>query len=216
MDEMKLTTKEKTLIATETILNLIPYAGGSLATLIFGPQNEKRLKRVESFFEEISNMIANNEIVLASNLYENQEAFAAIFEEVVERIQREHTEGKREFLKNFFSNVLGDEQINYDRSMTFLRILGELTCLQSELLKSLYRKRGELIYPRDIYPNITKNYEAIAALYHLQNSGLVISATHGYIMMADFTPTIASNNIEISSFGVDFVNYVLSLEEGPE
>ena len=207
--EVKLTIKEDAMLLAEGLIGVLPCGIGTISSLFFNHQREVRMKRIEHFMNDIVNRFRNGEFIIASNLIENKEAFMALFEDVVDRTQKQQMEGKREYLKNYFISLLGDENLNYDRSMTFLRILDELTYLEAGLLKSLYERKGDLTYPHDICMNPENDYEIIAAFYHLQNNGLIISATQGYNMIGDGTPTIISNNIELSNLGSDFVEYLI-------
>lgn len=59
-DEYRLTGKEKFELDVEAGLQSLPYVGGSLATLYFVSKQEKRFKRIESFYQDLSDEIRLN------------------------------------------------------------------------------------------------------------------------------------------------------------
>lgn len=53
-NDVKLNTKEKVHLGIEACLQLIPTIGGAISTSFYGYQKEKKLKRLESFYNELS------------------------------------------------------------------------------------------------------------------------------------------------------------------
>ena len=50
----KLTNSDKRDLVIQAGMQLVPYVGGSLSSLYFGAKQEKRFKRLESFYQEIA------------------------------------------------------------------------------------------------------------------------------------------------------------------
>ena len=55
---------EKRDLAIQTGLQLIPYVGGSLCTLYFGTKQEKRFKRIESFYRELAEELSQDVLLI--------------------------------------------------------------------------------------------------------------------------------------------------------
>lgn len=206
----KLNAREWSMIGAEALFNLVPVGGGTLATLLFAPGNERRLKRLERVYQELAAEIREKGIVFASNLEDNREAIAAIIEEFTERVQREHTEEKREFFKKFFINTLKDEALNYDRSMTFLRVLSDITYMEVELLRNLYKRKGSLTFLRDVQIAPEDDYEQLSALYRLQSLGFIRSGYGSQGFNMSMKPPILTNDLALSPYGEAFVDYVIA------
>ena len=66
----------------------IPYIGSQLATLIFGIKQERRLKRLETFFREFAEKVEDIKDRIAPLEAHDKEALAAIFEELTEKVER--------------------------------------------------------------------------------------------------------------------------------
>ena len=50
----KLSNSEKRDLILQAGIQLVPYVGGPMASLYFGSKQEKRFKRLESFYQEIA------------------------------------------------------------------------------------------------------------------------------------------------------------------
>ena len=127
---MSFITRNKDLIV-ESGIQLIPYIGGSLATLYFGEKQEKRFKRLENFYLEISEEINSIKENLANIETHNSEELSAIIEILNENVESEHLQSKLKYYKNYFKNTLCyPVNGNYDERKLYLDILFSLSPLQ--------------------------------------------------------------------------------------
>jgi len=132
--------KEKLDLTIQSGLQLIPYIGGSLSTAYYGAKQEKRFKRIESFYQEFSEEINRIQLQLPPINSHNQESLIALIEELNEKIEREHTEQKRaHFKKYLYSTLSSPTKKNFDERKFFLEILANMTILECNILISLYR-----------------------------------------------------------------------------
>ena len=123
----KLTGAEKRELVLQAGIQAIPYVGGSLATLYFGAKQERRFKRLESFYSEIAGEISAISDQIASIEEQNTGALAAILEDLHEKVETEPTEEKRQFFKNYFKNTLRQPiTTNFDKRKYFLDTLAEM------------------------------------------------------------------------------------------
>lgn len=209
-DKEKLSRKERFELAVQTGLQLIPTIGGPLATAYFGNKQEKRFKRIESFYEEFAQFSREVEYRFASIHSHNPDELFSIVEELNEKIEKEHTEEKRTFFKNYLKNTLiSPVNGNFDKRKYFLDILSEITLLECELLSVLFSedriaKVGEITKPG------ISQYNIVGSVGRLK--------TYGFLEVGQGTFTLGGPNltnalnevVKISDFGKEFVTFCLS------
>ncbi|MGE7999705.1 hypothetical protein ACQKOF_13685 [Lysinibacillus sp. NPDC093190] len=100
----RLTSKDKLQIAVETSLQLVPYIGSSLSTAYFSTKQEKRFKRIESFYEELSMQMNNLESTICAFDKHDEESLIAILERLNDEVEKESSFKKPNYFKNFFCN----------------------------------------------------------------------------------------------------------------
>ncbi len=136
---------EKKEIVLQSLIQAIPYVGGSLSTLYFGSKQEKRFKRIEQFYNEIKDEINNIKGSIKSIDNHNQEELSAILEELHEKIESEHLEIKKKYYKQYFkSTLINPVNGNFDERKFFLDILSNLTPLQLKLLIFIYQQQNPI------------------------------------------------------------------------
>jgi hypothetical protein len=205
----RLTRKEKFELAVEAGLQLIPTIGGSLATIYFGNKQEKRFKRIESFYEEFQRELREIGYKFASIHSHDEDSLLALIEEFNERVEKEHTQEKRQMLKNYlrhtFSNPVNKE--NFDERRFFLDVLSQLSLLELELLAQLsksvnFHKVGETRKP-DV-----DQYAIVGAAGRLKTFGLIRVAQNTMVIGGN-SDNALNESMAISSFGRQFVDYCL-------
>lgn len=204
MNKEKLTLKEKTEITIQTGLQLVPYVGGALSTAYFSTKQEKRFKRIESFCEELADKINRLQVQFVPFESHDVESLTSLIEELFDKIEKEHSNQKREYFKQFFINALKTptKENNFDERHIFLEALAHMTVLEFELL---------LLY----YFEISKNSPGMdlpeadldvitGATARLKMFGLLESK---YFSLGEMMH--AKESINISGFGVKFLNFCL-------
>lgn len=126
----------------DTIINAaiqaVPYVGAPIATLYFGHKQERRYKRLETFYDELRNELNGLQDRLADINDQNPEEFRAILEELHEQIESEQISAKRKYYKTYFKSTLAvPVNGNYDERKLFLNILKSLSNFQIEILTFL-------------------------------------------------------------------------------
>ena len=204
----KLTTKDKRDLAIEAGIQAIPYVGGSLATLYFGVKQEKRFKRLETFYKEVSQeigLIKENIVDINSH---DKDALVAIVEKMNEKVELEHTAQKRQYFKNYLKNtLLHPVGNNFDERQFFLETLGDMSLLEAEML-GLLSHQHEPTQIGSIQKPQVDQYAIVGAINRLKSFGFIISR-QGSFSIGDSDDNTLKEIIQISDFGKKFVNFCL-------
>ncbi|HDX9589265.1 TPA: hypothetical protein ROX98_002248 [Bacillus pseudomycoides] len=203
----KLTIKEKTEIAIQAGLQLVPYVGASLSALYFGTKQEKRFKRIESFYQEFSDTIEQRNLQLPSIDFHNQDNLISLIEQLNDKVEREQTEQKREYFKKYlFSTLSSPTNDNFDERRFFLEILANMTLLECDLLILLHQQSQPVKVGAIKSPGIDQ-YAIVGAIGRLKMHGLLSA------FIGDFSVGGGDNALNEyvapSSFGMKFINYCL-------
>ncbi|HUW48656.1 MAG TPA: hypothetical protein VMW36_07930 [Patescibacteria group bacterium] len=206
-ESSQLPNSDKRALVIKAGMELIPYVGGSLATLYFGTKQEKRFKRLESFYKELSSDIARMRDNIAPIDKHDAGALEAIIELLHERIEAEPTLEKREFFKNYFKNTLKCPVVgNFDERNYFLRALSEMTLLECDLLAFINSQSsplqvGSIEKPAD-------KYAIVGAVGRLKSRGF-LTAIPSSIVVDGATDNSLLEVISVSSFGKSFISFCL-------
>ena len=197
-----LTIKEQLSIVVEAGLNAIPVAGGSLATLYFGQKQEKRFQRLENFYKDINEELANATPVDINDL--DKDSLASIIEEINEAVESNFTESRLEFLKNCFKNSLSKQgSTEHEKKRYFISTLIKISDIELELLANLFKADVGSGY------TYTSDDESInPALEKLKSLGFLNSKMNGTLK-----PGVNWGEITlftISDFGREFVEYCIN------
>lgn len=198
---------EKRDLIIEAGLQLIPYVGGTLSTLYFGTKQEKRFKRLESFYEEVAEDVERYKITLPGLKENNEEDIISIIEHLNEKIEVESRNEKRDLFKNYFINLLLiDGDINYDQKLYFLNTLDSLNLLDVMVLNLI--RENESVLVRDVTPGPYDIYEIVGSVGRLKNLGFLYART-GRISIGSNEDNTMNEIVSISSFGQIFIDFCI-------
>lgn len=208
MSNDKLTSKDKIDITIQSALQLIPYVGASLSTAYFGTKQEKRFKRIETFYQEFSEFIEQNSLNLPPISQHDEEILMSLIEELNEKIERESTNIKRNYFKNYLYNTLkfSTNQSNFDEKRFFLDVLAKMTLLECELL-ILLRQKGPLQVGTISKPGLDQ-YAIVSAIGRLKINGFVQAETRSFVIGSGSDNSLLET-VSVNSFGNKFINYCL-------
>ncbi|BCB04734.1 hypothetical protein [Bacillus sp. KH172YL63] len=211
-DKNILNTKEKIEIAVQTGLQLVPYVGPALSAAYFGTKNEKRFKRIESFYEEISQLQDHLKEPLPPVESHNEDELIALIEILNDKIEREHTNEKRTFFKQFFLNTLATpKQGNFDEKRFFLETLAAMSLLECELLSFLYSEQNKGNSPINVgtinKPGI-EQYAIVGAIGRLKMYGFLSAVTNSFAIGGG--DNNLQENVSLTNFGLNFVHFCLA------
>jgi hypothetical protein len=214
----KLTISEKFELAVQGGLQLIPYGiGASLSAIYYGAKQEKRFKRIEAFYKEISQDI---EILKEgeqkhikdklSSLNDNdQAALVAILEELNEKIEREYIRPKIDYFKQYLISTLKDpiNGNNFDERRFFLDCLALISLFECEVLSSIY-KQNHSVEVVSFRREGVDEYAIVGSINRLKNYGFLEFSEDRYVAEKPL-----NNIVRLTSFGRKFCDFCLSSSE---
>lgn len=206
--EDKLTGKEKLEVTVQTGLQLIPYVGAALSTSYFAVKQEKRFKRLESFYQELSTQISRLETRLPSVEVHDKDSLIALIERINDEVERESSDYKRIYLRYFFVSMLRTPTVkqNYDERQMLLDTLTAITFLEFHILLSISdRHKGYAIEFPDVEPATR-----VGAVSRLEMLGL-LDAT--FLAETTTGTSPVRKSIYVSLFGNKFIDFCLAIEE---
>lgn len=170
------------------------------------------MKRLETFYNEIAEEIKqlSNKIVNIES--HDKEALMSIVEDINEYVEREHTNAKIRFLKNYFKNTLMHpvKISNYDKRKTFLGILAGISILECELIAFLYSNPDGVIVGSISKPN-TNQYAIVGAIGKLKAYGFIRAFTTAITIGARQDNSL-DEHVQLSDWGISFYKFCLSLD----
>jgi hypothetical protein len=205
----KLTTSDKRDLVIQAGMQLVPYVGGPLSSLYFGAKQEKRFKRLESFYQEIASEIEKIKGSISSIDKQDPVALEAIIESLHEKVEVEPTLEKREFFKNYFKNTLKFPIVgNFDERKYFLDALAEMTILECEIL-SFVNSQPSPLQVGNIQKPSTEKYAIVGAIGRLKSRGF-LSITQGSFAVGGGADNSLQEIVSVSSFGKSFIAFCLN------
>lgn len=204
----KLTVAEKRDMMLQSGIQAIPYVGGSLSTLYFGAKQERRFKRLESFYAELASEISAISDQIASIDKQNAEALAAILENLHEKVEEEPSQEKRQFFKNYFKNTLRHPITkDFDKRKYFLDTLSEMTFLECEILSFLCTQSDPTSVGEIQKPN-TEQYAIVGTINRLKSYGFLM-AFQGSFTIGGGQDNALKERVQVSTFGIEFRDFCL-------
>lgn len=206
----KMTGKQMFDLAVESGLQLVPFAGGSLATLYFGSKQTKQFNRIESFYAELAekvNALGSEPTPLNE---QQQEELTDLIDEVNEKVEREASEQKRKYLQNFLLHSLNTpDSRDFDTKKFFLDALGTCNELDLEILAALSNNPiNQLSIVGSISKPGVEQYAIVGSIGRLKNLGF-ISAITQQVSIGLNEDNALSDAVGITPFGKQFVEYCM-------
>jgi len=207
-EDEKLTGAEERELVLQAAIQAIPYVGSSLSTLYFGAKQERRFKRLESFYSELASEVSAISDQIASMEEQNAGALAAILEDLHEKVEAEPSQEKRRFFKSYFKNTLRHPvTTNFDERKYFLDTLAEMTFLECEMLSYLCTQSGPTAVGSIQKPNIDQ-YAIVGAINRLKSYGFLM-AFQGSFAIGGGSDNVLKERVQVSTFGKEFRDFCL-------
>ena len=205
----KLTNSEKRDLVLQAGMQLVPYVGGPMASLCFGSKQEKRLKRLESFYQELAQEVGAMRDSIGTIEQQNPRELEALMESLHEKVEVEPTSEKREFFKNYFKNTLKQPvSSNYDERKYFLETLNEMSLLECTLLAYIkYQIQQTKVRAINILG--VDQYAIVGAIGRLKSRGF-LTAGQGSFSIGGGADNSLEELVAISPFGISFYAFCLS------
>jgi hypothetical protein len=141
-DNTKLSASDYASLAVEAGIGMIPTIGGALQTAYFGAQNEKRFKRIERFYKEISeDMDKISPLIERLDEDKNHDQVIGIFETINEEIEKARSAKKKNYFKSLYEKCLMDiNKDNWNQEDFFAQTLVSLSTTEIQLLVAVYEQ----------------------------------------------------------------------------
>jgi hypothetical protein len=198
---------DKRNLAIQAGLQLIPHVGGSLCTLYFGAKQEKRFKRIESFYSELASELKKVKDAIPPIEKQDAPALEAIMETLHDKVEAEPAAEKRQLFKNYLKHtLLHPISGNYDERKYFLTALDEMSLLECELLVSLIgsgRVRVESIQKPGV-----EQYAIVGAIGRLKSRGFLAASLES-LAFGGGADNSLKEIVHISPFGRRFHSFCL-------
>ena len=205
----ELTNNEKRDLVLQAGMQLVPYVGGPMASLYFGTKQEKRFKRLESFYQELAGDIVNIKESIKPVDEQNSVALEALMESLHEKVEVEPTLEKREFFKNYFKNTLKSPvSNNYDERKCFLDSLGDMSLLECEILAFIKTQTRQTQVGAINKPNVDQ-YAIVGIIGRLKSRGF-LTAAQGSFSIGGGADNSLQELVSISPYGDRFCSFCLS------
>lgn len=204
----KLSGTEKRDLIIQAGMQAIPYVGGPLSALYFGVKQERRFKRLESFYAELARELTKIGNQVASIDQQDKDALKAILEDLNEKVEMEPTLEKREFFKNYFKNTLKKPiTTDFDKRKFFLDTLADMSMLECELLAYLSTIPGPTLVGH-LQKKGTDQYAIVGAIGRLKSYGFLMSF-QGSFAIGSEQDNVLQEQVQVSSFGKEFRDFCL-------
>ncbi|MFC4661752.1 hypothetical protein [Oceanobacillus aidingensis] len=201
--------------AIEAGLNLVPYVGGSLASLYSNHKNNKRFERIEDFYQNLKKQMVELDQTIIDRINSSQqdpELLASLIEKQHEVIETEYINYKKQFLQSYFINNLIMETTyeTFDKKVMYLDALKNLNLSELEILILLFQQnKPQQISGIEFKENSNKDrYTIVGHVNRLRNYGFIELYT-GNVTIGGNVDNIHDSIISISDFGKEFVSFCL-------
>lgn len=206
----KLSSSEKRDLILQAGMQLVPYVGAPMASLYFGSKQEKRFRRLESFYQEIAQEVEAMRDSIGAIDEQNPEALEALMESLHEKIEVEPTLEKREYFKNYFKNTLKQPVFsNYDERKFFLETLNEMSTLECEIL-ALIKSQPHPTPVEVINKPGVNQYAIVGAIGRLKSRGFLIATQGSFAIGSRDIDNSLKELVKVSQFGINFAEFCLS------
>ncbi len=189
-------------------LQLVPYIGGTLATLYFDRKQQKEFNRLTNFYTELSTDLENlKEKFSLDN--QDEVKLITLIEKINNKVEKEVVKEKIDCLKYFFRNILTQPvKDDYDEKVLFLESLSSMSILEIEILKFI-DSQNNFVQIGIIQKPGVEQYAIIGAIGRLRNFGY-LQSTSGGMSIGDRSDNYLRELVKVSIFGEKFIKFCLN------
>ena len=208
-DNNKLTEKQEAENTIKAGLQLIPYIGGTLATLYFDKKQQREFNRLLNFYKELSEELKGLKKELSLD-NQDEVKLMTLIEKVNNKIEKEVLQEKINYFKNYFKNILIQPvKDDYDEKVFFLDSLASMSLLEVEVLKFL-NSQSDFMQIGTIQKPEIEQYAIVGAVGRLRNLGFLQSAGGG-MSFGDKSDNYLKELVKVSPFGKEFIKFCLGI-----
>ncbi|WP_153733321.1 hypothetical protein [Sporosarcina obsidiansis] len=190
-------------VIVQASLSAIPFVGNSLSTAYFSTKQERRFRRIETFYCDLSERLSTMEDGILPFHSHDEESLVTLIERLNEEIEIESSGKKRDYFKNYFINLLQSPTIerNYDERQMLLDCLASITVLEFEVLLSYSELHKHIVSTQEVEEGLRDG-----AISRLENLGL-LRANYVTETFLGQSPTIKI--VSLSKFGEKFIEFCI-------
>ncbi|PIC94679.1 hypothetical protein CSV69_15500 [Sporosarcina sp. P26b] len=190
-------------VIVQASLSAIPFVGNSLSTAYFSTKQERRFRRIETFYCDLSDRLLTMEKSIIPFHSHDEESLVSLIERLNEEIEIESSRQKRDYFKSFFINLLRSPTIesNYDERQMLLNCLASITVLEFQTLLSYSEQHKHIVSTQKVEDQLLDG-----AISRLENLGL-LSASYVTETFLGQSPTIKI--VSLSKFGEKFIEFCI-------
>ena len=136
----KLNWKDRGDLVVEAAVASIPYVGAALQTAYFGSKNEKRFKRIESFYNELNSDVSKlkSKMATSDQLQSISDNLSDFMEATNNIIESQSSLAKRSMLHNAFLTVLtSPSQIDWSETRFFMTTVNQIDLIDLQIMLAL-------------------------------------------------------------------------------
>lgn len=169
----KLDFKDVRNSVIQTGIESIPVVGDALS-VYYKLQDEKRFKRIESFYESLEEKIGDLELLVLES--KNPDQMIGIIESIHEQIEKSNSENKKEYFINAYINLISfrnDKDFDWDEY--FINLLSSLSKIELDVLSTCYHELGADDYQANLlhpFYRFTVHPEYWDIILKLSNNGI--------------------------------------------
>lgn len=200
--------------AIESGLQLIPLVGGALSTAYFSTKQAKQFKRIERFYQQLSNKLIEVEDKIISMEEQYEDGIISLIEQINEKVENEHQETKTKSYLNYMKNLLTNKVTldNYDNNKIFLDILDKMTILEIDLLVFLYennylKNNSKFVIVGKISRDNLDQFAIVGAVSRLKSYGVITAIQHSMTIGGE--DNSLKQGISITDYGLKFIEFII-------
>lgn len=208
----KLNWKDRGDLVVEAAVASIPYVGAALQTAYFGSKNEKRFKRIESFYNELNSDVSKlkSKMATSDQLQSISDNLSDFMEATNNIIESQSSLAKRSMLHNAFLTVLtSPSQIDWSETRFFMTTVNQIDLIDLQIMLALEKM------PADKWATI-KAIEDGSKLDHFYTVGLTerlvnfgyVEKRLGNISMLD-DGTVIDTFFRTTELGSHFLSFTM-------
>ena len=173
-------------LALEGIIASIPTVGAALQTAYFGSKNERRFKRIESFYNELSKSIGELQSQVATNdqLSRISNELSDFIETTNGIIESQSSFAKRSMLHNAFLNILtSPEAVDWSKSNFFMSTVPQIDMIDLQIMFAIQKiPSNRWVIPEEVERTLSlDHFFSIGLLERLTNLGYLVAGELGNI-----------------------------------
>lgn len=131
----------------KSLIQAIPYVGGSISTLYFDSKDKRKFENLESFYRNLAIEVDKVKSSISKMENHSEEELIAFIEEINEKVENERIEQKKKYYQNIYiKSLIHPVKDCFIERKYFLDLISTLTTVHFDILSVLlHENRPTLI-----------------------------------------------------------------------